>query len=133
MTCSTRRPTSASASVVAWCVEWRYATIAMTLAVFALGVFGFKFIEKQFFPDSSRPELMVELWMPEGTAFSATEAQVKKFEAFIRKQDNVESVTSYVGTGSPRFYLPLDQIFPQSNVAQIVVLPTSLNTAKSCA
>ncbi|MCC6072503.1 efflux RND transporter permease subunit [Massilia sp. GCM10020059] len=112
--------------VVAWCVEWRYATIVMTLAVFGLGVFGFKFIEKQFFPDSSRPELMVEMWMPEGTAFSATEAQVKKFEAFIGKQENVESVTSYVGTGSPRFYLPLDQIFPQSNVAQLVVLPTSL-------
>ncbi|NML60723.1 efflux RND transporter permease subunit [Massilia sp. RP-1-19] len=112
--------------VVAWCVEWRFATIAMTLAVFGLGVFGFKFIEKQFFPDSSRPELMVEMWMPEGAAFSATEAQVKKFEAFIGKQENVESVTSYVGTGSPRFYLPLDQIFPQSNVAQLVVLPTSL-------
>ena len=112
--------------VVAWCVEWRFTTIAMTLAIFGLGVFGFKFIEKQFFPDSSRPELMVEMWMPEGTAFSATEAQVKKFEAFIAKQANVESVTSYVGTGSPRFYLPLDQIFPQSNVAQMVVLPTSL-------
>ena len=112
--------------VVAWCVEWRFATIAMTLAVFGLGVFGFKFIEKQFFPDSSRPELMVEMWMPEGTAFSATEAQVKKFEAFIGKQKDVESVTAYVGTGSPRFYLPLDQIFPQSNVAQLVVLPTSL-------
>ena len=112
--------------VVAWCVEWRFATIAMTLAVFGLGVFGFKFIEKQFFPDSSRPELMVEMWMPEGTAFSATEAQVKKFEAFIGKQENVKSVTSYVGTGSPRFYLPLDQIFPQSNVAQLVVLPTNL-------
>ncbi|HEY0488577.1 MAG TPA: efflux RND transporter permease subunit, partial [Telluria sp.] len=113
-------------NLVAWCVEWRFTTIALTLAVFALGVFGFKFIEKQFFPDSSRPELMVEMWLPEGTSFSATEAQVKKFEAFIGKQKDVESVTSWVGTGSPRFYLPLDQIFPQSNVAQIVVLPNSL-------
>src|SRR6185437_767647 len=94
--------------------------------VFALGVFGFRFIEQQFFPDSSRPELMVELWMPEGTAFAATEAQAKKFEAFIRKQEGVESVTSYVGTGSPRFYLPLDQIFPQTNVSQIVVLAKDL-------
>jgi multidrug efflux pump subunit AcrB len=51
---------------------------------------------------------------------------VKKFEAFIRKQDGVVSVTSYVGTGSPRFYLPLDQIFPQTNVSQIVVLPKDL-------
>ncbi|MGZ9046588.1 MAG: efflux RND transporter permease subunit, partial [Telluria sp.] len=112
--------------LVARCVEWRMTTIALTLVVVGLGVFGFRFIEKQFFPDSSRPELMVEMWMPEGTAFSATEGQVKKLEAFIGKQEGVESVTSYVGTGSPRFYLPLDQIFPQSNVAQLVVLPTSL-------
>jgi multidrug efflux pump len=112
--------------IVRWCVEWRWITIALSVAVFVLGVWGMKFIEKQFFPDSSRPELMVEMWLPEGSAFKATEAQAKKFEAFVRAQPNVESVTTYVGTGSPRFYLPLDQIFPQTNVAQIVVLPTSL-------
>ncbi|WEF34478.1 efflux RND transporter permease subunit [Pseudoduganella chitinolytica] len=113
-------------AVVTWCVEWRKVTIGATLLVFALGIYGFNFIEKQFFPDSSRPELMVEMWSPEGTAFAANEVQVKKFEAFIRAQPGVESVTSYVGTGSPRFYLPLDQIFPQSNVSQIVVLPKDL-------
>jgi len=105
------------------CVEWRKTTIALSLGVFALGVFGFNFIEKQFFPDSSRPELMVEMWSPEGTSFAANEAAVKRFEAFLAKQEGVQSVTSYVGTGSPRFYLPLDQIFPQSNVSQLVVLP----------
>ena len=109
--------------VVNWCVEWRKTTIVLTLAGFLLGVFGFKFIEQQFFPDSSRPELMVELWLPEGSSYQATEAQAKKFEQFVMRQEGVESVTSYVGTGSPRFYLPLDQIFPQSNVAQIVLLP----------
>jgi multidrug efflux pump subunit AcrB len=113
-------------AVVNWCVEWRKTTIAASLLVFFLGVYGFNFIEKQFFPDSSRPELMVEMWMPEGTAFAANEAQVKKFEAWIRKQEGVVSVTSYVGTGSPRFYLPLDQIFPQTNVSQLVVLPKDL-------
>ena len=109
--------------LVSWCVEFRWTTIVLSLAVFFLGVFGFKFIEKQFFPDSSRPELMVEMWLPEGTSFAANEALVKKFETFVRKQPEVESITSYVGTGSPRFYLPLDQIFPQSNVSQFVVLP----------
>ncbi|MGJ7916749.1 efflux RND transporter permease subunit [Massilia sp. LXY-6] len=109
--------------IVSWCVEWRKTTIAVSLAVFALGVFGFKFIEKQFFPDSSRPELMVEMWLPEGTSFAANEALVKKFEVWVRRQPELDSVTSYVGTGSPRFYLPLDQIFPQSNVSQLVVLP----------
>jgi multidrug efflux pump subunit AcrB len=118
-------------NVVNWCVEWRKSTIALTLLVFGLGVFGFNFIEKQFFPDSSRRELMVELWTPEGTTFSANEAQVKKFEAFIRSLPDVESVTSYVGTGSPRFYLPLDQIFPQTNVSQIVVLPKDLGAREA--
>ena len=116
---------------VNWCVEWRKTTILITLGVFGLGLFGFKFIEQQFFPDSSRPELMVELWLPEGSAFKATEAQAKKFEAFIQKQEGVDSVTSYVGTGSPRFYLPLDQIFPQTNVAQIVVLPKDLKAREA--
>ena len=111
--------------LVDWCVEWRKTTIALTLGTFALGVVGFGFIEQQFFPDSSRPELMVELWLPEGSSFAATEAQAKKFEQFIAKEQGVESVTSYIGTGSPRFYLPLDQILPQTNVAQVVVLPKS--------
>ncbi|MEO6354733.1 MAG: efflux RND transporter permease subunit, partial [Burkholderiaceae bacterium] len=118
-------------AAVTWCITWRKTTILITLAVFGLGVFGFKFIELQFFPDSSRPELMVEMWSPEGTTFAANEAQAKKFEAFILKQDGVESVTSYVGTGSPRFYLPLDQIFPQTNVSQFVVLPKDLHAREA--
>ena len=109
------------------CVEWRKTTIALSLAVFFLGVFGFRFIEKQFFPDSSRPELMVEMWAPEGTSFAVNEALAKKFEAFARAQPETDSVTSYIGTGSPRFYLPLDQIFPASNVSQFVVLPKNVH------
>jgi multidrug efflux pump subunit AcrB len=109
------------------CVEWRKTTIVLSLAVFFLGVFGFKFIEKQFFPDSSRPELMVEMWAPEGTSFAVNEALAKKFEAFARAQPETDSVTSYIGTGSPRFYLPLDQIFPASNVSQFVVLPKDVH------
>ena len=117
--------------IVTWCVEWRKTTIVLSLLVFCVGVFGFKFIEKQFFPDSSRPELMVEMWSPEGTTFAANEKQVKKFETIMGKQPNVESITSYVGTGSPRFYLPLDQIFPQSNVSQIVVLAKDLKSREA--
>jgi multidrug efflux pump len=113
-------------AVVNWCVTWRKTTIALTLSSFALGVFGFGFIQQQFFPDSSRLEMMVELWTPEGSSFSATEAQASKVEAFIGRQPEVVSVITYVGTGSPRFYLPLDQIFPQSNVSQLVILTRSI-------
>lgn len=111
---------------VNWCVEYRKTVIVVTLVTFGLGVFGFKFIEKQFFPDSSRPELMVELWLPEGSSFSQTEAEAKRFEALMRKEQNVDSVTLFIGSGAPRFYLPLDQILPQTNVAQAIVMPTSL-------
>jgi len=113
---------------VNWCVEYRKTVIAITLVAFGLGVFGFKYVEKQFFPDSSRPELMVELWLPEGSSFNQTEAEAKRFEALMRKEQNVESVTLFIGSGAPRFYLPLDQILPQTNVAQAIVMPTSLET-----
>ncbi|AGW89836.1 efflux RND transporter permease subunit [Cupriavidus necator] len=111
--------------LVDWCVTWRKLVIAITLVAFALGIYAFKFVEKQFFPDSSRPELMVEMWMPEGTSFAQMEAEAKRFEQLMRKDREVESLTTFVGTGAPRFYLPLDQIFPQSNVAQVIVMPVS--------
>lgn len=111
---------------VNWCVEYRKTVIIVTLVAFGLGVFGFKYVEKQFFPDSSRPELLVELWLPEGASFNQTETEAKRFEALMRKEQNVESVTMFIGSGAPRFYLPLDQILPQTNVAQAIVMPTSL-------
>ncbi|WP_434032897.1 efflux RND transporter permease subunit [Cupriavidus sp. a3] len=111
--------------LVDWCVTWRKTVIAITLVTFVLGIYAFKFVEKQFFPDSSRPELMVELWMPEGTSFAQMEAEAKRFERLVGKDKQVESLTTFVGTGAPRFYLPLDQIFPQSNVAQVIVMPVS--------
>lgn len=108
--------------LVTWCVTWRKTTIALTLVIFALGIVGFKFIERQFFPDSTRNEILVDLWLPEGSSYEATETQVKKMEAFLKTQSHIASVTSYIGMGSPRFYLPLDQILPQTNVGQLIVL-----------
>lgn len=112
--------------VVDWCVTWRKTVILVTLATFLLGLFAFRFVEKQFFPDSSRPELMVELWLPEGSSFAQSEAEAKRFEAALRNDADLASMTAFVANGAPRFYLPLDQIFPQSNVVQFIVLPKSL-------
>ena len=113
-------------ALVNWCVEWRKTVIAITIASLFLGVFGFRFVEQQFFPDSNRLELVVDLWLPEGSSFQATEIEARKFEVWLQKQTEVEYYAGYVGTGSPRFYLPQDQQFPQSNLAQYIIATKSL-------
>lgn len=112
--------------LVTRCVEYPKTTIALSLLTFVLGLVGFRFVEQQFFPDSNRLELMVELWLPEGASYNNMEQQTLAFEHFIKQQPQVEHYTSYIGTGAPRFYLPQDQILPQTNVAQIVVMPKDL-------
>lgn len=110
------------------CIRHRWITIAVTVALFGLGIVGMGKVQQQFFPDSSRPEIMVDLWSAEGTAFAATEEIAKRVEARLMAQDGVVSVTQWVGSGVPRFYLPLEQVFPQSNVSQLIVLPKDLST-----
>ncbi|HET6786624.1 MAG TPA: efflux RND transporter permease subunit, partial [Aquabacterium sp.] len=109
--------------LVNWCVEYRWTTIGLTLVCLALGVVGMGKVQQQFFPDSSRPEVLVDLWLPEGSSFEATERTTRRFEERMLKHPDVKMVSSWVGAGVPRFYLPLDQIFPQSNVAQVIVVP----------
>jgi multidrug efflux pump len=112
--------------IVDWCVGYRKTVIAVTIGLFILAVLGFGLVQQQFFPDSTRPELLVDLRLPEGSSFAATEAQVKKLEAILSKEDGIENFVSYVGTGSPRFYLPLDQQLPNTNFAQFVILTKGL-------
>jgi multidrug efflux pump subunit AcrB len=88
-------------------------------------------VQQQFFPDSSRPEIMLDIWFPEGTSFAANEATAKRVEARLLKEEGVASVTTWVGSGVPRFYLPLDQVFPQTNVSQLIVLPKDLTVRES--
>ncbi|MFN0183614.1 MAG: efflux RND transporter permease subunit [Aquabacterium sp.] len=113
-------------SLVDACVRHRWVTIGLTVLIFGLGVAGMGRVQQQFFPDSSRPEVLVDLWLPEGSTLRESEALAKRFEARLRMEDGVSSVTTWVGSGVPRFYLPLDQIFPQSNVSQSIVLPVDL-------
>ncbi len=113
--------------VVNWCVEYRWITIGATVAIFALGIVGMGQVQQQFFPDSSRPEILVELWSPEGTSFAASEAIAKRAEERVMQETGVATVATWIGGGVPRFYLPLDQVFPQSNVAQMIVLTKDLH------
>ncbi len=116
---------------VNWCVEYRWITIGATVLFFALGIFGMGKVQQQFFPDSSRPEIMVDIWFPEGASFAANELTAKRVEERLLKEEGVRSVSTWVGSGVPRFYLPLDQVFPQTNVSQFIVLPKDLKVRES--
>ena len=111
---------------VNWCVEHRWITIGAMLLTFALGIVGMGKVQQQFFPDSARAEVLLDVWYPEGTSFAANEATTKRIEARLMQDPDVESVTTWVGSGVPRFYLPLDNIFQQTNVSQFIILPKSL-------
>jgi multidrug efflux pump len=117
--------------LVDWCVEHRWITIGATLLIFALGIFGMGKVQQQFFPDSSRPEIMVDIWFPEGTSFAANEATTRRVEQRLLTEGGVTSVSTWIGSGVPRFYLPLDQVFPQSNVSQFIIQPADLKVRES--
>ena len=108
------------------CVRHRWITLALTVALFGVGVVALGKVQQQFFPDSSRPEILVDLWLPEGSSQRESEALARRFEARMMKEAELESVTTWVGSGVPRFYLPLNQIFPQTNVSQVILLPKDL-------
>lgn len=118
-------------AAVDWCVEHRWITIGATILTFALGIVGMGKVQQQFFPDSSRPEILVALWSPEGTSFTNNEDVAKRVEARLMKEPGVTSVSTWVGSGLPRFYLPLDQVFPQTNVSQLVLMPQDLKTREA--
>ena len=115
-------------AVVDWCVQHRWLTIGATILTFVLGIAGMGQVQQQFFPDSSRPEILVDIWLPEGSSIQAMDGVSRRLEARMAKEEGVRSVTTWVGSGVPRFYLPLDQVFPQTNVSQLIVLPKDLKT-----
>ncbi|KHN68236.1 multidrug transporter AcrB [Acinetobacter calcoaceticus] len=113
--------------MVEFCVTYRKTVIATTVGIFVLSVLMFKIVPQQFFPPSNRAEILVDLKLEEGASLTATEQAVKKVEKFLSKQKGIDNYVAYVGTGSPRFYLPLDQQLPQASFAQFVVLASSLD------
>lgn len=113
--------------LVNWCVTYRKTVVAITVGIFLLSVAMFKLVPQQFFPPSNRAEILVDLKLEEGASLTATEDAVKKVEAFLSKQKGIDNYVAYVGTGSPRFYLPLDQQMPQASFAQFVVLASSID------
>jgi multidrug efflux pump len=109
-------------SLVQACVAHRWVVIVATLGLFAGAIFAFSRVPQQFFPDSTRPELLLDVRLAEGASYPATEAVVKRVETLLAAEPGIENYVAYVGAGSPRFYLPLDQQLNQTNFAQFVIL-----------
>jgi multidrug efflux pump subunit AcrB len=108
------------------CLRWRKTVVALTVLMFAAAVAGFPFVQQQFFPTSTRTELFFEMRLPEGTAIGVTDATAKQAEQLVAGDADVASYTTYVGQGSPRFWLGLNPVLPNPNFAQIVVVTKDL-------
>ncbi len=111
---------------VTFCVRRRWLVIGITAAAFVGSVMLFRFVPQQFFPDSTRPELMVDMELAEGSSLRATTTQAQRLEKILASRKDLANYVAYVGTGSPRYYLPLDQQLPAANFAQFVLTPKSL-------
>ncbi|MEJ5065505.1 efflux RND transporter permease subunit [Erwinia sp. MYb375] len=103
----------------------KWIVAGTVIAVFTVAILGMGLVKKQFFPTSDRPEVLVEVQMPYGTAIEQTSATTAKIEAWLEKQKEAKIVTSYIGQGSPRFYLAMAPELPDPSFAKIVVLTDS--------
>ncbi|KAA5602608.1 efflux RND transporter permease subunit [Blastochloris sulfoviridis] len=100
----------------------RYLTIALTVGLFAAAIAALPLIPNQFFPSSDRPELLVDLRLPQNASIYATESMVERFDAVLKDDPDVARWSTYVGRGAIRFYLPLDVQLPNDFFAQGVIV-----------
>ena len=121
--------------IVTACVRYRKTVIAITLAIFVLSIVGFGKVQQQFFPDSTRLELIVDLRMIEGASYQATDTQAKKLEQWLtnwsKQHEGVENFVAYIGKGAPRFYLPLDIQLQHRGFSQFVILTQNLEAREA--
>lgn len=105
-----------------WCLQHRKLVLGVTAACFLASIFLLKNVKQEFFPPSTRPELIVELTLPEGSSMQATEREAQKFAQCIDGDPNIASYNYYVGQGAPRFVLTADPVLPSTNYAQFVIV-----------
>jgi multidrug efflux pump subunit AcrB len=111
---------------IEFALRWRRSVVVLTVLIFLAAIAGFGFVQQQFFPTSTRTELFLEMRLPEGTAIGVTDATAKKAERLLADDPDIATYTSYVGQGSPRFWLGLNPVLPNPNFAQIVIVTKDL-------
>jgi multidrug efflux pump subunit AcrB len=111
--------------LIAWAVHRKFVVACIVLAIFVLSLAGMGLVKQQFFPQSDRPELLVEATLPQGTAIETTTATSKKIEDWLRLQPEAKIVTAYIGAGAPRFFFSYNPELPNPNLAKIIILTDS--------
>ena len=105
-----------------WCMRHRWLTIIGTVLLFALSIFSMRFVQNQFFPSSDRPEILVDLNLPQNASIEETRKVVDRLEARIKDDPDLVHWSTYIGQGAIRFYLPLDQQLQNPYYAQLVIV-----------
>ena len=108
-------------ALVLWCVNRRFLVIGATLVAFVIAAIGFTRVPSQFFPNSDRLEILVDVRLPEGASFAATEEAVAGIESVLKEDPGIVSSVVYTGTGTPRFFLAFSPELDQPNYAQFVI------------
>jgi multidrug efflux pump len=120
------RVMTAFRKVLLLAMRWRFATIGATLALFLVSLVGMGLVPQQFFPSSDRPELLVDLQLPESASIEATNRATARLEALLAGDEDIDHWSAYVGSGAVRFYLPLDPKLSNDFIAQVVVVAKDL-------
>jgi len=114
-------------NVLTWTLRNRWKVILATVLIFVLSIVAFgKFVQQQFFPSASRLELMVDVWLPQGASIRATKQDVLRIESLLKNDPAVDTYSSYIGNGAPRFFLSLDQQLFADNFGQLVIVTKNL-------
>ncbi|WP_051094299.1 efflux RND transporter permease subunit [Kaistia granuli] len=116
------RVTTLYKHLLLFCMRFRYLTIAVTLGLFALALFGQQFVQRQFFPSSDRPELLVTINLPAAASIFATEDTVNRVQKLIDGDPDIERYSNYIGGGAIRFYLPLAVLSDNDFIGQFVIV-----------
>lgn len=110
-------------SLIQASVRFRKSVVAATIGVLALSIAGMATqVQQQFFPSSDRPEVLIDVYLPQGSAIEATDASVRKLEAILREMPEVKSLSSYVGAGAPRFFISANPEQPDPAFAKIIAI-----------
>jgi multidrug efflux pump subunit AcrB len=108
--------------LVVWAVEQKFLVAGIVVSIFFISVFGMGFVKQQFFPSSDRPEVLVDVTLPQGSSIEATEAAVVKIEKWLKTQPEAKIVSSYIGGGAHRFWLAYNPELPDPNFAKMIIL-----------